>query len=161
MLEFLQGTGRITDHRFRLFVEACVGSDQELRREVYQFAATGTAGDAAVFAAVDAASWGLSPSDPATEHVQQIRYRDQAEWLRDIVGNPFRETVILAGWRTAEVLAIATSIDERGTFEHLPMLGAALSDAGCRDATILEHCRQSHHVGGCWLLNAVLPVVTS
>jgi hypothetical protein len=43
-------------------------------------------------------------------------------------------------------------------FDRLPILADALQDAGCEDATILGHCRNTNHihVRGCWACDLVL-----
>jgi len=52
---------------------------------------------------------------------------------------------------------LADSISEDGAFDRLPILADALEDAGCTDATILNHCRgSSTHVLGCWVVDALL-----
>jgi hypothetical protein len=39
----------------------------------------------------------------------------------------------------------------------MPILADAIQDAGCEDATILDHCRgSSTHVRGCWVVDLVL-----
>jgi hypothetical protein len=46
--------------------------------------------------------------------------------------------------------------DERA-FDRLPILGDALTEAGCTDAGLLAHCRQAGpHVLGCWALDLIL-----
>jgi len=43
------------------------------------------------------------------------------------------------------------------SFDRLPNLADALEDAGCRNADLLDHCRQpGEHVRGCWLLDLLL-----
>ncbi len=39
----------------------------------------------------------------------------------------------------------------------MPVLAAALEDAGCADADLLAHCRgEGPHVRGCWVVDLVL-----
>jgi hypothetical protein len=81
----------------------------------------------------------------------------QANFLRDIVGNPFRPVVLDSGYRPPEVVHFARTIYDQRAFEWLPELADSLEQAGCTDADILAHCRQSgQHVLGCWVLDLVL-----
>jgi hypothetical protein len=42
-------------------------------------------------------------------------------------------------------------------FADLPLLVDMLTDAGCTDADILEHCHfRGEHVLGCWVVDALL-----
>jgi hypothetical protein len=83
----------------------------------------------------------------------------QAELLREIFGNPFRRVRIRREWLRASDRAVeklARTIEETN-FALLPILADALQDAGCRDASILEHCkREGGHVPGCWVVDLVL-----
>jgi hypothetical protein len=54
------------------------------------------------------------------------------------------------------VLALAANIYEQGSFDLMPALGVALSEAGCSEASILEHCGKPNHVKGCFLVDALL-----
>jgi hypothetical protein len=90
----------------------------------------------------------------------------QAAFLHDICG-PFRpvslDPAVLA-WHDATVVRLAqVAYDERhlpsGTLDNarLLVLGDALEEAGCTDASILEHLRGTgEHVRGCWVLDLVL-----
>lgn len=49
---------------------------------------------------------------------------------------PFRQE-----WRTATVVNVAQAIYDGRCFEDIDILADALEDAGCTDASILEHCR--------------------
>jgi hypothetical protein len=52
---------------------------------------------------------------------------------------------------------IAQAIYTDRAFDRLPVLADALEDAGCADASILDHCRQpGEHVRGCWVLDLLL-----
>ena len=113
----------------------------------------------------DAAAWvAQTAAHPASwinrewdlEKVAMER-RQIAEWIRDIFGNPFRPAVIQESWLIPEVVDQANSIYENRTFDLLPQLADALEKAGCRDASILNHCRQNGtHVRGCWVVDLVL-----
>jgi hypothetical protein len=80
----------------------------------------------------------------------------QAIYLRDIIGNPFRQATFDPEWRSAAVVALAESITN-GDHSHYPILADALLDAGCRDETVLDHCRQSGpHFKHCWVIEGLL-----
>jgi hypothetical protein len=101
--------------------------------------------------------------------------RTQADFLRDLFGNPFRPVrkwnVILDGlkggqdrgndfddrWQTRTVTSLARLAYDGQDFSLLPVLADALEDAGCENAFVLDHCRsQGPHVRGCWLVDLVL-----
>jgi hypothetical protein len=85
----------------------------------------------------------------------------QADLLRDIFGNPFRSVALDPSWRTPTVVALAqATYDKRsiptGTLapDQLAVLADALEDAGCTDATILDHLRgPGPHVRGCHVVD--------
>lgn len=83
--------------------------------------------------------------------------RMQCDRLRDIFGNPFRPTILDPSWlawneRCVEKLAWTIYAERR--FEDLPILGDALEDAGCDQAELLRHCRETtDHVRGCHVLD--------
>ena len=89
---------------------------------------------------------------------------DQANCLRDIIGNPYRPVVLDPAWRTPTVTALArAAYEERelpaGTLDvaRLAILADALEDAGCGDEQILDHLRgPGPHVRGCFVLDALL-----
>jgi hypothetical protein len=91
-------------------------------------------------------SWG-PPSD----------YSRPLALARDIFGNPFRPLPIDPTWRTGTIIAIARHIYAERAFDCMPILADALEDAGCSDAHLLDHCRQSTtHVRGCWAIDLLL-----
>ena len=84
----------------------------------------------------------------------------QCDFLRDIVGNPFRPVVIppaVLAWSGGTVVKLAQAIYDDRRFGELPVLADALEDAGCTDAAILVHCRgPGEHVRGCWVVDLLL-----
>jgi hypothetical protein len=89
------------------------------------------------------------------------RPKCQCALLRDLFGNPFHPQPALdpawLAWHdgTARKLAQAIYLERR--FADLPVLADALEEAGCSDADILNHCRQSaEHVRGCWVVDLLL-----
>jgi hypothetical protein len=77
--------------------------------------------------------------------------------VHDVVGNPFRPIEFLVGWRSGNTIALARGMYDSRDFSAMPILADALEDAGCDNATILEHCRgDTKHVRGCWVVDQVL-----
>jgi hypothetical protein len=81
-----------------------------------------------------------------------------AHLLRDIFGNPFRPVAFDPAWQTSTAVGIALQMYDSRDFAAMPILADALQDAGCEDATILDHCRDEKqvHVRGCWVVDLVL-----
>lgn len=94
---------------------------------------------------------------PETEE-ERANAEAVAAQLRDIFGNPFRPVIFNPAWRTSDVLALARSIYDERAFDRMPILADALQDAGCNNADILSHCRDTSltHVRGCWVVDLVL-----
>jgi hypothetical protein len=83
--------------------------------------------------------------------------RLQADFLRDIFGNPFRPVTLDPAWATTTVKHLAQAIYTDPAFDRLPILADALEEAGCTDADILNHCRgPGPHVRGCWVVDLLL-----
>jgi len=82
---------------------------------------------------------------------------DLANYLRDIVGNPFRPVTVDPTWLTSTVVSLAQGIYDERALDQLPILADALEDAGCDSPDILNHCRQpGEHVRGCWVVDLLL-----
>lgn len=80
-----------------------------------------------------------------------------ASLLRCIAGNPFQPLAISPRWRTSEVVALASAIDDEAAFDRMPQLATALKNAGCTDTQILKHCRsKGPHAPGCWVVDRLL-----
>jgi hypothetical protein len=87
---------------------------------------------------------------------KELQYEHSA-YLRDIFGNPFRPVSFSASWRTDTAVTLARQMYDSREFSAMPILADALQDAGCDDATILDHCRgPGPHVRGCWVVDLVL-----
>ena len=87
--------------------------------------------------------------------------RDQCDLQRDIFGNPCRPMPELdPSWRARNdwtVFKMALAIYNERIFDRLPLLAAALEDAGCTDAELLGHLRgPGPHVRGCWAIDLIL-----
>jgi hypothetical protein len=80
--------------------------------------------------------------------------------LQDVFRNPFRPVTINPEWLTwndGTVRRIAQSIYEEKAYDRMPILADALTDAGCDNADILNHCRSDRpHVRGCWVVDLAL-----
>jgi hypothetical protein len=86
--------------------------------------------------------------------------RAQSELLRCVAGNPFRAAALEAWvlrWREGTVSHLARAIYDDRSFGDLPVLADALEEAGCADASVLDHCRRKYeHARGCWVLDLLL-----
>ena len=81
----------------------------------------------------------------------------QADLLRCVFGNPFRPVAVDPDWRTATVVALATTIYEGRAWDRLPVLADAREDAGCADPDVLGHLRgPGPHARGCWVVDLLL-----
>jgi hypothetical protein len=84
----------------------------------------------------------------------------QCEFLRDILGNPFRPSTVAPNWLTwnnRTVPKLAQTIYDDRRYDIMPILADALEEAGCTDAAILDHCRgPGPHVRGCWVVDLIL-----
>jgi hypothetical protein len=93
----------------------------------------------------------LEESETAAEYLSRTR---------DILGDffhPLRPAPEWLCWDDQAVTRVARAIYERGSFEDMPILADALEEAGCDDASVLEHCRGDEpHVKGCWVLDGLL-----
>jgi hypothetical protein len=106
------------------------------------------------------ASWAAQQSVYGAEDWDAARRagrKVQADLLRDVIGNPFRQVAVEHAWRTAEALRLAESMYETHAFGRMHDLADRLEAAGCRDRTILGHCREpGPHARGCWVIDAIL-----
>jgi hypothetical protein len=81
----------------------------------------------------------------------------QANLVRDIFGNLFHPVTLDFCWLTANVASLAQAIYDDRDFKRMPALGNTLEEAGCANADVLAHCRESgEHVRGCWVVDMIL-----
>jgi hypothetical protein len=81
----------------------------------------------------------------------------RADLVRDIFGSPFRRPRFDPVWRTDTAVALARRMYDGRAFGPMPILADALEDAGCDEADVLAHCRDTGpHVRGCWVVDLVL-----
>jgi hypothetical protein len=109
------------------------------------------------------AAAGGPPWDDAWMQARIPELKQQAGLLRDIFGRIFytktlfRPTLLDPNWLTSTVISLANQMYDSKNFVPMPILGDALQDAGCDEADILDHCRQSGvHVRGCWVVDLLL-----
>jgi len=77
--------------------------------------------------------------------------------FHDIFGNPFRPVAFATSWRTEHSVGLAARMYDDREFAAMPILADAIEEAGCDNADILFHCRESGvHVRGCWVVDLVL-----
>jgi transposase-like protein len=111
--------------------------------------------------ACHACSWDGNATNGQREDNEK---KAQVHLLRCIVGNLPRPVAVEPAWQTSLVVALAhANYDNRllpaGTLDpaRLAVLADALEEAGCYNADILNHCRQSgEHVRGCWVVDSIL-----
>ena len=103
--------------------------------------------------------WGTAIGRSLLEFANKERSM-QTHILHDIFGNPFRPVTINPtwfAWNDDMVRKIAQAIYDERAFDRLPILADALTDAGCDNADILNHCRsEGPHVKGCWVVDLLL-----
>ena len=105
----------------------------------------------------EAAAWAPHADTTFDQEVFDRDWRAQAELLREVFGNPFREVRFDPAWRTPESVGLAEEVYRRRWFEGLPALAESLEQAGCDNAEVLRHCRrQGGHVRGCWAVDLLL-----
>ena len=81
----------------------------------------------------------------------------QSSLLRDVFGNPFQPVTLKREWLTSTVVTLAQEVYESRDFSAMPILADAFEDAGCDNASVLDHCRSGGlHVRGCWVVDTVL-----
>src|SRR5262249_22819628 len=63
-------------------------------------------------------------------------------------------------WLTAHsgtALRVARHINQRRSWQELPILADALEEAGCTDRVLLDHCRQpGEHGPRCWVIDLLI-----
>lgn len=78
-----------------------------------------------------------------------------ADLVREVCGDPFRPVALDPSWLTSAVTALSNRVYDTRDFSLMPILHDALIEAGCDDADVLGHCRDSNavHVRGCWVVD--------
>jgi hypothetical protein len=102
--------------------------------------------------------------EPAFQDAKRGHERTMCALIRDIFGNPYRAPAAIdlawlawLAWHDGTILNLARTMYANKRFHDLPVLGAALDEAGCADAVLLAHCRgPGPHVRGCWAVDLVL-----
>jgi hypothetical protein len=96
----------------------------------------------------------------AVKDAMMAEGRAQGDLLRDLFGNPFRPVAVDPAWLTwnaGMIPQLAQAVYDGRNFQDLPVLADALEEAGCKEAAILDHCRQpGEHVRGCWVVDLLL-----
>jgi len=130
--------------------------DELTARSAYQGLVALAFGSADATRASESARWARRASGQS-----KLEEDAQITLLRDIFGNPYRPCLSpspgLLAWNDGIVLKLSQGIYDERAFDRLPILADALEAAGCADANILEHCRESKvHVRGCWVIDLLL-----
>ncbi len=96
----------------------------------------------------------------AYRHALAAARRAQADFLRDLFGNPFRLMCFDPAWISwggGVIPNLAQAVYDEQAFGRLPVLADALADAGCDNAELIAHCRgPGPHVRGCWAVDLIL-----
>jgi hypothetical protein len=123
---------------------------------------------AAARLAAQAAAWDAAPGADreaplvaAWEAAQAVERQVQADFLRDIFGNPCRPPALLdpavLAYDGGAARRLAQAIYEGRRFGDLPVLADLLEEAGCTDPALLTHLRgPGPHALGCWGLDLAL-----
>jgi hypothetical protein len=123
-------------------------------------ATTGAYSLAATVAAHHAALAVSRSSQPPADEPDPGERAWQCQLIREIFGNPFRPVAVDPAWLAhgdGAVVTMARGIHAGRSFGDLPVLADALLEAGCREESVLAHCRQAGgHVRGCWVVDALL-----
>jgi hypothetical protein len=101
------------------------------------------------------------PTPPPAGSIGDKRDRaemaEQARLVREVFGHIFHKVTAAPAWLAwngGAVGHLAQSIYAERAFEQMPILADALEDAGCDNAALLRHCRETGpHVRGCWALD--------
>ena len=83
--------------------------------------------------------------------------RQQADALRDILGDPSRPIEWEPTWRSETVTALATGIHFDNAFDRLPILADALEEAGCDDAEVLADVAPANRTAPPWTVSVPEP----
>jgi len=95
--------------------------------------------------------------------VLKLEMAARAVFLRDILGNPFRDVTLSPLALTPAVTSLAQATYEHRQLpsgyldrEHLGVLADALEESGC-DSAIVSHLRSPEdHIRGCWVVDLVV-----
>ena len=87
-----------------------------------------------------------------------------AQFIREVVGNPFTPPRMEPTWLTGTVVQLAQGIFDERAWDRLPILADALLDADCDEEAVLRHCRgtelwnkeKAPHIRGCWVIESIL-----
>jgi hypothetical protein len=161
MQEHLLAAG-VSTRRLQLFVFACgeliwdvITPEAQTAFEALRHTAEGTDTPQHKYrleqcgALKDWLGWILSYGGPPSEVVACVR---------EVFGNPFRPVHFDSEWRTDTAVSLARQMYDSQDFSAMPILADALQDAGCDNADVLNHCRDTTltHVRGCWVVDLVL-----
>jgi hypothetical protein len=104
--------------------------------------------------------WGTADGDAIAEKAGGERGEVECGLVRELFCNPLRPLSVDPSWllwNGGSVTAMAERVYHNREYELMPILADALEEAGCTEASILEHCRGSGvHVRGCWVLDLLL-----
>jgi hypothetical protein len=114
--------------------------------------------DDAMMLAVWAAEVEIEEKKKRVAATRKALQKTHCDLIRCVLGDPFAvHEPALEITVNGTVRRLATGIYAEVAFDRMPILGDALEEAGCTDASILDHCRgPGSHVRGCWVSDLVL-----
>jgi hypothetical protein len=166
MLEFLQG--KASDRKLRLFVVSCCYLEYRQSTVIPAFEVVAKFADNPTmldevrryWLPPGESAWPERPFEWATTFVRQCPVSEEVEEedegypvamkvppiIREVFGNPFRPSSLNPAWlmwHGGLLVSMAQKMYDSRDFSDMPVLADALEEAGCDDADILGHCRQS------------------
>jgi hypothetical protein len=141
--------------------EAGTAAMLEAANAVYVTAVKGVKWDIAGCAAGSAAdAVKASAARGKQKAARQEETAIQVGLLRCVFGNPFQPVTLDPGWlawKRGAAAKLAQAVYAERDFARLPVLADALEEAGCDNADVFAHCRESgEHVRGCWVVDLIL-----
>lgn len=103
----------------------------------------------------------LDPVEPGKCGLPRRQPGPFADLARDVFGPlAYRPVVVDPTWRAwdnGSVQKLAARVYRGREFDQLPFLAELLTEAGCTDEDILDHCRsEGPHVRGCWVIDLLM-----
>jgi hypothetical protein len=79
------------------------------------------------------------------------------EMVRDVFEPPSKMGQAIVGPSSAKAIEAAVAMNRTGDYTGMPALGELLSNCGCRDPAVLDHCfLHNRHIQGCWVVDQLL-----
>ena len=162
MLAWLKTSGRVSERKQYRLVVALRDSARETWSAIHEARFMEQCGEAAW--SRWAAERGFGNARDITASIKQWEHARDVRLVRCVFGNPFRAVSVEPIWLTPTVLGLVQDAykDWDRPYNYLNparlvALATALEAAGCVEATLLAHLRESGpHVRGCRVLDLLL-----